>query len=72
MDNENKTKHYPILHYINHSPSNFTLMKDGIMGGYLYVNADFYVRNYIIAPPYNSWFVKKENRCTTYGAPHTS
>jgi hypothetical protein len=72
--NYNGTKKYNSFtfsdsHYINHSPSNFSLMKDGIIGGYVYVDAYFYVRNYVIAPPYNSWFVKKEPRCTSYGAP---
>lgn len=41
-------------HEVNHNPSNYSLMKDTIAGGYLFSDGYFKVINYLIASPYNS------------------
>ncbi len=59
-------------HVVNHSPSNYSLMKDTIAGGYIFADGYFDVVNYVIAPPYNSWSIGTVSRSASYGAPHTS
>ncbi len=59
-------------HVVNHYPSNYSLMKDGVAGGFIFADGYFNVVNYVIAPPYNSWSIGTVSRSASYGAPHTS
>ncbi len=55
---------------VYHSPTNYTLMKDGISGGYMYADGFFDVVMYGLTPPYSSSLVNTVTRSTSYGAPH--
>lgn len=56
-------------HVVNHSPSNYSLMKDFIAGGYIFSDGYFDVVNYVTTPPYNSWSIGTVTRSASYGAP---
>jgi hypothetical protein len=54
---------------VNHRPSNYSLMKDDISGGYIFADGVFSVVNYVTAPPYNYWFIETVKRNASYGSP---
>ena len=56
-------------HVVHHTPSNYTLMQDGISGGFILANGVFDVVNFAIAPPYNYWSIGSVSRNASYGAP---